>query len=386
MKLKDILNEKITIDVEIGDTILTGRFKNKKTKVNSIETDQHGMPTINGRKVTTFRTMKKQDESTAAYKKSLEKIARDKQLKMLSKKDKETLMKIAKMMKEGPQRDRNNLALYIIDLNNTLSNAKILAKKDPKYKKYIKFIEKDIKDAKEKLAKMKESVDEKIDFKKAHKKFKETGELPPHLQKLAKDLDKVKVKHKVKNIVVPGLEWMADIDEGTCGYSIDGEGDDEPAGPHLIKKIKKEDFDASYKIIKMMMDGVKGGKYDALDIIRGIETGALNRTHEGERPFMKMLWRKVRKEFRRYSKKGKLRKENEIGEAKERDYKDEYKKFQSSTKAKKYRAELNKYNRKKGTYGNGDGKDASHKGGKIVGFEAQSKNRGRREKSRLKKK
>ena len=69
----------------------------------------------------------------------------------------------------------------------------------------------------------------------------------------------------------------------------------------------------------------------------------------------------------------------------ERDYKDEYKKFQSSTKSKKYRAELNKYNRKKGTYGNGDGKDASHKGGKIVGFEAQSKNRGRAEKSRLKK-
>ena len=52
---------------------------------------------------------------------------------------------------------------------------------------------------------------------------------------------------------------------------------------------------------------------------------------------------------------------------------------------KKYRAELNKYNRQKGTYGNGDKKDASHKGGKIVGFEEQSKNRGRREKSRLKK-
>ena len=70
---------------------------------------------------------------------------------------------------------------------------------------------------------------------------------------------------------------------------------------------------------------------------------------------------------------------------KERDYKAEYKKFQSSTKSKKYRAELNKYNRKKGTYGNGDGKDASHKGGKIVGFESESKNRGRAEKSRLKK-
>jgi hypothetical protein len=69
----------------------------------------------------------------------------------------------------------------------------------------------------------------------------------------------------------------------------------------------------------------------------------------------------------------------------ERDYKAEYKKYGSSTKAKKYRAELNQYNRKKGTYGNGDGKDASHKGGKIAGFEKESTNRGRREKSRLKK-
>ena len=49
-----------------------------------------------------------------------------------------------------------------------------------------------------------------------------------------------------------------------------------------------------------------------------------------------------------------------LDEKAKRDYKDEYKKFQSSTKAKKYRAELNKYNRQKGTYGNGDGKDASH--------------------------
>ena len=78
--------------------------------------------------------------------------------------------------------------------------------------------------------------------------------------------------------------------------------------------------------------------------------------------------------------------DRDIDETAKRDYKAEYKKFQSSTKAKKYRAELNKYNRQKGTYGNGDGKDASHKGGKIVGFESASKNRGRKEKSRLKKK
>jgi len=82
----------------------------------------------------------------------------------------------------------------------------------------------------------------------------------------------------------------------------------------------------------------------------------------------------------------KLKLKESVSEVAERDYKDEYKKFQSSTKSKKYRAELNKYNRDKGTYGNGDNKDASHKGGKIVGFESEKKNRGRAEKSRLKKK
>jgi hypothetical protein len=66
-----------------------------------------------------------------------------------------------------------------------------------------------------------------------------------------------------------------------------------------------------------------------------------------------------------------------------RDYSKE-KEYQSSPERKMYRAKLNKYNRDKGTYGNGDGKDASHKKGKISGFESEKKNRGRREKSRLK--
>ena len=82
---------------------------------------------------------------------------------------------------------------------------------------------------------------------------------------------------------------------------------------------------------------------------------------------------------------GEIMSEEKLTEKAKRDYKAEYKKYGSSTKAKKYRAELNAYNRKKGTYGNGDGKDASHKGGKIVGFEKESVNRGRAEKSRLKK-
>lgn len=70
--------------------------------------------------------------------------------------------------------------------------------------------------------------------------------------------------------------------------------------------------------------------------------------------------------------------------AKKRNYKREYKKFQSSKKRRTYRSKLNKYNRKKGTYGNGDGKDASHRGGRIIGFEPLKINRARKEKSRKK--
>ena len=50
-----------------------------------------------------------------------------------------------------------------------------------------------------------------------------------------------------------------------------------------------------------------------------------------------------------------------------RDYKKEYAKYGSKLKAKKYRAELNQINRKKGNYGNGDGLDEAHykNGGKT---------------------
>jgi len=55
--------EAIKLDVNVGDTILTGRFKNKKVVVKSIGKDEHGMPTINGKKIATFRTMKNVDEN-----------------------------------------------------------------------------------------------------------------------------------------------------------------------------------------------------------------------------------------------------------------------------------------------------------------------------------
>ena len=58
---KPFLEEDINLPVKIGDTILVGKFKNKKMIVKDIGKDQHGMPTINGRKATTFRLAKKDD-------------------------------------------------------------------------------------------------------------------------------------------------------------------------------------------------------------------------------------------------------------------------------------------------------------------------------------
>lgn len=63
------------------------------------------------------------------------------------------------------------------------------------------------------------------------------------------------------------------------------------------------------------------------------------------------------------------------------------KKYHSTEERKKYRAELNRENKKRGTYGNGDGKDMSHKADGSMVSEVKSRNRARNGsngKSRLK--
>jgi len=74
-----------------------------------------------------------------------------------------------------------------------------------------------------------------------------------------------------------------------------------------IQKMSKILGKASQQSIKTMMDGVKGKRYDAMDIQRAIMSGNIRDTHTGERDFLRVLWNKVRDGFRRYSKRGKLR-------------------------------------------------------------------------------
>ena len=53
----------------------------------------------------------------------------------------------------------------------------------------------------------------KSQIKKMRDKFKKTGELPDHLKKFVKAKKEFEKKFKVKNVVVPGLEWMSDLKE-----------------------------------------------------------------------------------------------------------------------------------------------------------------------------
>jgi hypothetical protein len=73
-----------------------------------------------------------------------------------------------------------------------------------------------------------------------------------------------------------------------------------------IKDMSRHLGKASQQVIKIMMSGVKSGKYTAMDISRGIQEGPTRRTHFGEMTFIQSLWTKMREKFRKYSKDRKL--------------------------------------------------------------------------------
>ena len=57
---------------------------------------------------------------------------------------------------------------------------------------------------------------------------------------------------------------------------------------------------ATQQSIKVMLSGVKSGKYDAMDLIRGIKEGPAVDTSVGVRSMLQVLWGKVEKRFRQY--------------------------------------------------------------------------------------
>lgn len=76
-QLRKIIAEALDLDLDVGDVILTGRFKNKRTVVKKIGKDENGQPTINGMKALTFRIEKEMPKSKWS-KKTLEDLKNEK--------------------------------------------------------------------------------------------------------------------------------------------------------------------------------------------------------------------------------------------------------------------------------------------------------------------
>jgi len=57
-QLSKIIREAMKLDLEIGDVILTGKFKNKRSIVKEIGVDDKGQPTVNGRPLLKLRIEK----------------------------------------------------------------------------------------------------------------------------------------------------------------------------------------------------------------------------------------------------------------------------------------------------------------------------------------
>ena len=56
--LRLYIREALSLDLDVGDVILTGKFKNKRTIVKDFSTDDLGQPTVNGMKLLKFRIEK----------------------------------------------------------------------------------------------------------------------------------------------------------------------------------------------------------------------------------------------------------------------------------------------------------------------------------------
>jgi len=156
------------------------------------------------------------------------------------------------------------------------------------------------------------------------------------------------------------------------GYSIT---DWEPI-PMTLKK-EKISRGSSVKITDGELKG-RTGRVISIQherrIIPIIEVLLISRDKEGNK-------RRVVKEFREHELD--IIEAHKWGKKQGRDYSKE-KDYNSSPERIKYRTALNRENRKRGTYGSGDGKDLHHAGNGEFKQEDSSKNKGRREKSRKK--
>lgn len=74
-KQYNLISEMIKVNIKVGDTIMGGKFKNKKVIVKDIGKNEKGDITINGKPLLRFRIIKESSHETELYKvKALDRV------------------------------------------------------------------------------------------------------------------------------------------------------------------------------------------------------------------------------------------------------------------------------------------------------------------------
>ena len=71
------LTEMIKLDIKVGDTIMGGKFKNKKIVVKTIEKNDKGDITINGKPLLRFRIIKESNTAVLRRQERIEELFHD---------------------------------------------------------------------------------------------------------------------------------------------------------------------------------------------------------------------------------------------------------------------------------------------------------------------
>jgi hypothetical protein len=118
-QLKRIIRETMELDLEVGDVILTGKFKNKRKIVKDFGKDDLGQPTINGTKALNFRIEKlmPKDKWSKKSKEALEFADKVEETKMRI-----TRRQLRRIIKEELLREQQELIPFISDPDSGWEN------------------------------------------------------------------------------------------------------------------------------------------------------------------------------------------------------------------------------------------------------------------------
>lgn len=92
--------------------------------------------------------------------------------------------------------------------------------------------------------------------------------IPAHYDDIKKAYPNHKIGIEAKDGKIVYREWVVNIKEGTCGYGIDGQLGEVPAGPHLLKKKKKKKDEVSLGGRMAKKIGKHGGTRDKGEIAK----------------------------------------------------------------------------------------------------------------------